>query len=186
MKIKLPLTEKFLWDLYKLSNKTEDMLEMIFPLNSSVRAVMNYRFYGYLKDAWDRQHQKEKEKMRFCEFVWKLKNGGYLKTLKVKNKTAIAITSKGMEKLFKFSLKTINKKRREDKKWQMVLFDIPETKRKIRDYFRKGLQYLGYKSLQKSIWVCPYDVEKETKDLIKRYNLKPFTELLLVKKIGLG
>ena len=68
----------------------------------------------------------------------------------------------------------------------MVLFDIPENKRKERDLFRKSLQYLGYKKLQKSIWVCPYDVQKETKELIKRFNLKEFTELLLVKKIGLG
>jgi phenylacetic acid degradation operon negative regulatory protein len=139
-----------------------------------------------LKDAWDRRYYREKRKMKFCEFIWKLKNGGYLRTLRVKDKTAIAITSKGMEKLFKIGLKTTNRKKRIDKKWQMILFDIPENKRKIRDSFRKALQYLGYKNLQKSIWVCPYDVEKETKILIKKYNLKPFVELLLVKKIGLG
>ena len=68
----------------------------------------------------------------------------------------------------------------------MVLFDIPEKKKKERESFRRMLQYLGYKKLQRSIWVCPYDVLRETKDLIKRYNLKPYVELLLVKKIGLG
>lgn len=186
MKIKLPLTEKFLWDLYKLYNKTENVLELISPPNSSVKAILNYKFYGYLRDAWDRQHQKEKERMNFYKLIQRLKNSGYLKMLKIKSKKAVIITPKGIEKLFKVELKTMGKKRRTDKKWQMVLFDIPENKRKYRDYFRTALQYLGYKKLQKSIWVCPYDVEKKTKELIKRYNLRPFVELLLVKKIGLG
>ncbi|MDP2947274.1 MAG: CRISPR-associated endonuclease Cas2 [Nanoarchaeota archaeon] len=186
MKIKLPLTEKFLWDLYKLYNKTENVLELIFPPNSSVKSILNYRFYGYLKDAWDRQHQKEKEKIDFYKLVQKLKENGCLKTLEVKGKKAAMITSKGIEKLFRVELKLTKKKKRKDGRWQMVLFDIPEKRRKHRDYFRTALQYLGYKKLQKSIWVCPYDIEKETKELIERYNLKQFVELLLVEKIGLG
>jgi len=186
MKIKLPLTEKFLLDLYKFYNKTENTLELIFPPNSSVKSRLNYRFYGYLKDAWDRQHEKDKEKRNFYKLVQRLRTSGYLKTLKIKSEKAAIITPKGIEKLFKIELKIIDKKKRRDRKWQMVLFDIPESKRKYRDYFRTALQYLGYKKLQKSIWVCPYNTLRETKGLIKRYNLKPFVEILLVEKIGLG
>lgn len=186
MKIKLPLTEKFLWDLYKISNKAGDILDCVFPPNSSTKAILNYKFYGYLRDAWNRQHQKEKERKDFYRLIQKLKESGCLKTLKVKDKRAAMITSKGIEKLFRIELKLMEKKKRKDKKWQMILFDIPEKQRRYRDYFRTSLQYLGYKKLQKSIWVCPYDTEKETKELIKRYNLKQFVELLLVEKIGLG
>lgn len=189
MKIKLPLTEKFLWDLYNFSNKAEDFLD----------SISSKRFYGLktpqellwpdiytFKDAWEDKYRREREKRRFAQLVCRLRNSGYLKTLRIKGKSATILTPKGMEKLFKVKLKMINKKQRADKKWQMVLFDIPEEKRKHRDYFRKTLQYLGYKKLQKSIWVCPYDVLKETENLIKRYKLESYVELLLVKRVGLG
>jgi len=185
MKIKLPLTEKFLWDLYKFSNKAGNLLEQIFPTNSGVKAFNKYMFYGYCKDAWEEKYRKEKEKTQFSRMVQRLKQNGYLKTLKIKGKKATIITPKGIEKLFKIELKILQKKKRKDRKWQMVLFDIPESKRKQRNYFRKALQYLGYKRLQKSIWVCPYDTLKETEELIKRYNIKPFVELLLIEKVGL-
>jgi hypothetical protein len=179
-------TEKFLWDLYEIYNKSGDLLELIFPPNSSIDSILKYRFYGYIKNTWSRKHQKEIGKIKFSKMIQNLKQIGYLKTLKVKNNAAIMITSKGLEKLFKIQLKTIKKIKRRDNKWQMILFDIPENKRKQRNYFRKSLQYLGYQQLQKSIWVCPYDTLRETKDLIKRYNIKPFVELLLINKVGLG
>ena len=186
MKFKLPLTEKFLWDLYKICNGAKNTIELIFPPNSSVDSILKYRFYGYIKDEWSKQNKNEKNKKNFSRIVQELKQNGYLKTLKIKDNKAIMITSKGLEKLFKIQLKTIKKIKRRDNKWQMVLFDIPENKRKQRNYFRKSLQYLGYQQLQKSIWVCQYNTLKETKELIKRYSLKSFVELLLINKVGIG
>lgn len=186
MKMKIPLTEKFLCDLYKIYSKTENLLELIFPSNSSLNSILKYRFYGYLKGAWDEKHQKEKERIGFSKMIQKLKQNGCLKMLKIKNNKAIMITSKGLGKLFKNQLKTTIRTKRKDGKWQMILFDIPENRRKQRNYFRKSLQYLGYQQLQKSIWVCPYNTLEKTKALIKRYNIKPFVELLLINKIGLG
>ena len=189
MKIKLPFTEKLLWDIWKLikvkdklmncllSNKWhgfKDSFEMIWP-----------DFYK-VKDVYWEKYKDRKKRERFTNFIYKLQRNGYLKKLRIKNKTAIMLMPRGMERIFTINLKVINKKLRNDKKWHMVLFDIPENKKRERDLFRKALRYLGYKKLQKSIWVCPYDIGKETKELIKRYNLKEFIELLLVKQIGLG
>lgn len=190
MKIKLPFTEKFLWDLYNFMDKTENLAGKIITRHAgnpaiAFKEIFFPNFYVF-RDKWMDKHKNKKDRKRFYELVCKLKNRGYLKRLKVKNKDAAILTSKGTEKLFRINLKTMDKKPRADGKWQMVLFDIPENKRKNRDYFRDGLRYLGYKNLQKSIWVCQYDVMKETKELIKRYNLEPFVEVLLVKKIGVG
>lgn len=187
MPIKLPFTEKFLWDLYKLVDTTEGILSFFI-------ADRPYRFRGLEEMTWPEirlfksnwEFEYKNRKKDFAKLVYNLKQNGYLKTLKIKNKSAIMLTPKGLEKVFTIKMKLTEKKTRPDKKWQMVLFDIPEKKRSQRNLFRKGLQYLGYKQLQKSIWVCPYDVLNETKDLIKRYKLKLYVELLLVKKIGLS
>ncbi len=186
MKIKLPFTEKFLWDLYNFKNRAGDIINKIIP----ERHGLPFSNFNIFRDEWTNKNKNEYEKKRSRKrFVWlirRLKQEGYLKTLKIKNESAIVITSKGMERIFKIRLKLTDKKPRKDGKWQMVLFDIPESKRRSRDYFRRALQYLGYQKLQKSIWVCQYDVMQETKNLIKRYSLKEYTEILLIQKIGLG
>lgn len=51
------------------------------------------------------------------------------------------------------------KPRRWDKKWRMLIFDIPEGRRKTRDYIRSTLVRLGFYRLQDSVWVHPYDCE---------------------------
>lgn len=187
MKIKLPFTEKFLWDLYRVLDKTEAVLSLFIadrPYHFRGLDALSWSGIKLFKSNWEIENKRNKKDMAML--IYNLKQNGYLKTLKVKDKSVIILTPKGLEKIFMVKMKLKDKKTRKDKQWQMILFDIPEKKRKERDYFRKGLQYLGYKGLQKSIWVCPYDIEKETKDLIKRYKLESHVELLLVKKIGLG
>ncbi len=186
MKSKLPFTEKFLWDLFNFIDKPRGVLNFLMadkPYGIRSPEEMTWPEIKIFKSNWDFENKNRKKD--FAVLIHKLKQRGCLKTLRVKDKSTIILTHKGLEKVFTIKMKMAIRERRTDKKWQMVLFDIPETKRKDRDQFRKNLQYLGYKKLQKSIWVCPYDVLRETKELIKRYRIESYVELLLVKKIGL-
>ncbi|MDO8517839.1 MAG: hypothetical protein Q7S26_00910 [bacterium] len=51
------------------------------------------------------------------------------------------------------------KTKRWDKKWRILIFDIPERRRKTRDQIRITLVTLGFRRLQDSVWVYPYDCE---------------------------
>jgi len=53
----------------------------------------------------------------------------------------------------------IQKKRRWDRKWRIVIFDIPERRRNIRVRLRKFMASCGFVRLQDSVWVYPYDCE---------------------------
>ena len=46
-----------------------------------------------------------------------------------------------------------------DGKWRVVIFDIPEKKRKVRDRIRNLFTSAGLYRLQDSVWVYPYDCE---------------------------
>ncbi|MCR4279350.1 MAG: CRISPR-associated endonuclease Cas2 [Candidatus Zambryskibacteria bacterium] len=46
-----------------------------------------------------------------------------------------------------------------DKKWRVIIFDIPEKKKKTRDKVREILIAAGFQRLQNSVWVYPYDCE---------------------------
>lgn len=53
----------------------------------------------------------------------------------------------------------ITSPKRWDKKWRIIIFDIPEKKRSVRDEIRGIFIKAGFKKLQDSVWVYPYDCE---------------------------
>jgi len=73
----------------------------------------------------------------------------------------ITLTKKGTQKLHELEKHDykIPRPKRWDKKWRVLIFDIPEKKRFLRDKIRLTLSSIGFKRLQDSVWVYPYDCE---------------------------
>ena len=55
--------------------------------------------------------------------------------------------------------------------WHLVIFDIPEAKRKLRDSFRSLLKELCYGMLTSSVWISPWSKNEQINRFIKRNNL---------------
>src|SRR3989344_8164109 len=51
-------------------------------------------------------------------------------------------------------------KRRWDKRYRLVMFDIPQHKRSTRDRLRRMMLDFGFLRVQYSVWVSPYDCEE--------------------------
>ena len=47
-----------------------------------------------------------------------------------------------------------------DGKWRVVIFDIKEKRRGVRNKLRAELQNIGFVRLQHSVWVFPYECEE--------------------------
>lgn len=43
-----------------------------------------------------------------------------------------------------------------DKKWRIVIFDVPNSKGKLRTELTRGMRLYGFHMLQKSVWIYPY------------------------------
>ena len=73
--------------------------------------------------------------------------------------TVVRLTDKGQKelKLYSFGTQTISKPRRWDGKYRLIIFDIKEWKRGVRDELRNWLKQLGFLPLQQSVWVHPYE-----------------------------
>ena len=55
-----------------------------------------------------------------------------------------------------------NKQKRKEKwdgKWRVLIFDIPESLRFVRDQLRSTLVVIGFMRLQDSVWIYPYNCE---------------------------
>ncbi len=51
------------------------------------------------------------------------------------------------------------KPRRWDGKWRIIVFDVKEERKAVRDKIRRTLVHIGFLRLQDSVWVFPYDCE---------------------------
>ncbi|MFA6551952.1 MAG: hypothetical protein WCT19_00430 [Candidatus Paceibacterota bacterium] len=73
----------------------------------------------------------------------------------------LRLTAKGEARLRHLEL--INYKikipKKWDKKWRVIIFDVSEKRRFVRDKLRNTLIAIGFVCLQKSVWVYPYDCE---------------------------
>jgi len=104
-----------------------------------------------------------KKKQQFRRVLRRLEKRGLIKVWIDKNGTEkVKATSKGHEEFVYYTIKKtqIKKPKRWDKKWRVVMFDIPERYRSSRDYFRNSIKLAGFVQLQKSAWIYPYSCEE--------------------------
>lgn len=47
-----------------------------------------------------------------------------------------------------------------DERWRIIMFDIPEEHKSTRDYISRHLRLIGFKQLQRSVFIYPYAVDE--------------------------
>ncbi len=85
----------------------------------------------------------------------------------------VSLTDRGRARLlwYQFNNLKLRKNKKGDRKWRLVLFDIPEEKKKIRDAFRRKLKLLGFLEFQKSVFIYPYFCADEINFVINFYSI---------------
>ncbi len=53
----------------------------------------------------------------------------------------------------------MKKPSRWDGRWRVLIFDVPEYRKAVRDKIRRTLVHIGFVRLQDSVWAYPYDCE---------------------------
>ena len=176
--MKLPITDKFLWDLYNSIEEVGRVYERVRPPRSMYEGA--YRDVIQLR----KEYARTKRKRTFSQFIGYLQQKGYIKVKALEGTKGIMLTSKGMGKVLRTRRKVQGRKKRKDGKWIMIIFDIPEKRRQDRDLLRDALVDMGYQKLQQSVWVCPYDAYGETEKAVREYQIIPFVKLFLIEEVA--
>lgn len=114
------------------------------------------------------------------ENSYRLKNSSYFEVKKSK----IYLSQKGRIEIIKRIIENKKSKNNKwDNYWRAVIFDIPEASKRERNFLRKELKWMGFKELQHSVWITPYDIEKELFALLKLWH-KDFTGDIRFLKIN--
>ena len=117
-------------------------------------------------------HSIDRKTLNYILRRFKLQN--YIESIKESSGIEkVRLTNYGRARalIYNFNNLKLPLKKKWDKKWRFVLFDIPEPKKKIRDALRRKLKHLGFLEFQKSVFIYPYPCEEEINFILNFYNI---------------
>lgn len=117
--------------------------------------------------------------------IYRLKKAKWIKTEEKEDKIFIKITEKGKQRIVKYKLEELKIKRPKkwDRKWRIVIFDIPEKRKLARNVLREKLRELGFLKIQKSVFIHPYDCQNEIDFIKEVYKISPYVQFILAETI---
>ncbi len=112
--------------------------------------------------------------------VSRMMKNGLLQSEKKGNKSYYTLTPRGVSRIEEAARRIYKLTSHEwDQKWRIIMYNIPEEKRQIRDEVRKELQWSGFGCLSNGCWVSPNNFEKEINLLISKYKIEEYVHLFL-------
>ena len=159
------------------------------PLVGKILSILANGFaLGLVKDKRQRfQLHKECDRIwytidrkRLYQILRRLQMEGLVKIIKQANFEKIQLDEKGKMRWLRYQFNDLKLKipKQWDRKWRLLLFDIPESKKRIRDALRRKLKNLGFLEFQKSVFIYPYPCEDEINFIINFFNIEGYAYYL--------
>ncbi len=125
----------------------------------------------------------ELKKSALAQALKRLRERGYIE--KVDNRDVGKIVYKLTEGGREFILLNKNEDQIEwDGKWRIVVFDIPETKKVIRELLRRRLKLWGFNQWQKSVWASKKNLTNKLRNLIKDLGIEDWVLVIESENTG--
>jgi len=144
------------------------------------------RYFKILKttsQAW-----REINKSTLANSIQRLYESQLVDYKEIKDGTiTIVLTRRGKKRArpitFKLDEMKIKSTKKWDRKWRMIIFDIPEDLKQAREDFRLRLRQVGLHPLQRSVFVHPFPCDDEIDFLIEFFGIRRFVRKIEVEKI---
>ena len=87
--------------------------------------------------------------------------------------------SEQVKELIKLELIPIDVPAKWDGRWRLILFDVPEVKRQLRDQVRHLIKKFRCVRLQQSVWIHPFACHEQFRQIVKAYGTN--RDILLIE-----
>lgn len=125
------------------------------------------------------------DKTKFVRVARSLAEAGKIVLKEKKKQLKLQITELGELEAVKDHIDELKLTKPEwwDRKWRVVLFDIPEEKRAARIYFQEKLLDFGFVRVQNSIYAHAYPCHNEIELIRTVYDIKPYVRMMIAERI---
>ena len=152
---------------YGILDELEKMLH-----GTSTREALREPLFGRVKDLYGM------DRTEYSRRMYDLKRGGLITYNAKRN---IKLTDNGKRKLDFKRLEQLQwDSKSRDKYYRLIMFDIPEERRVVRDILRQKLYEFECYQIQKSVYITPYRCEEVMVELIRLLNVKKHVHVMKV------
>lgn len=130
------------------------------PLRLVSSAYKN--MYGFIPERY--------KKHNFLQVVSRTLRTGDIEKVVKNGKVYLRLTSAGKSKT-KRDFPITNFTKSWSRRWVLVIFDISEKSKSVRNNLRRKLKSLGFGMLQESVWISPLPIGKDMKEVIESIGL---------------
>jgi hypothetical protein len=174
-------------DSIKIDPKVKDVLLLIGAGSFLAASVLMPGLPLLAKPFLDKKREEERNQWkkynnwRLKQVLKRLHEQKLVEILETKDGYTVKVTEKGRRRRLKYNLDELmltNKKW--DKKWRIIVYDVDESKKPLRNVFQKVLRKLEFLQIQKSVYLTPYPCEDEIEYLRQIYGIGPEVVLLTI------
>jgi DNA-binding transcriptional regulator PaaX len=157
----------------RIKVSTKDILQFLGiggVLIAAVIAPNAVQAFGFLLKDKEYVSWEKFNKSRVRQYVGQMEKQNLIKRSIKNSQRCYILTDKGRRFVLKQDINKLqlNRPKKWDGRWRVVIFDIPERKKVARDALRQKFTKLGMFQLQKSVFVYPFDCKKEV-DFVSDY-----------------
>lgn len=168
----------------KAMNFAQEILLAFIDINLNLFEIFDTKkFYRVPIEAFNKFRLNDKS--RFHREIHRLENQGFIKKYYDDKIAFFEISDKGIQKLRKhISDQMINVKPKYwDKKWHLVIFDIPNEETTKRNILRSKLVEFGFLKLQESVYIYPFNCLNEINLIKAMYNLSKYVQYIVADHV---
>lgn len=132
------------------------------------------------------KNKKEKER-KVLRALKNLEKKEIIDIIEEDDKVYVTVKDKNHQKIIEYSIKILldfkRKKKKRNGKWFIVFFDVPEIQRNKRNFLRRYLKKLGFYPYQQSVYIFPYECQKEVSLIRKIVEVAKYMKYVVAEKI---
>lgn len=167
------------------SEIVKDVLSLLITTGAIVIAANSPYFVPNIIRKYEKWKKYPNRKV--SDTFYRLRRRGLIDIQTVNHQIYISLTPEGRNKagIFQIDKLKLTRPKRWDKKWRILMFDIPQEKRISREALRGKLKELGFFMFQKSVWIYPFECRAEMELLQDFFGLSN-SEIRLVIAENIG
>lgn len=129
---------------------------------------------------------REFSKKRLRETLIRLKNKDLIDLQVIDGKKIFVLTEKGNKKIQRYIIDEMEVEIPEkwDGMWRIVIFDIPESKRRARQIFAQKLKKLGFYQIQRSVFIHPFECRDEIDFMKETFEIDDYVTYITAVSIS--
>lgn len=133
--------------------------------------------YGFVPKRYKRSN--------FLQTVSRGFKTGHIEKIVKNDEIYLRLTSSGKKRLYR-DFPILNLIQKWNKHWLIVVFDISEKSKSVRNNLRNKLKSLGFGMLQKSVWISPLSIGEDMREFINSIGLSKHVFVMEISGFILG